>query len=241
MGQWINYKGQRFGRLVVISDRIRRNKQTYYLCQCDCGNIKEVRVDHLKSGATQSCGCLHKEKVRKNFLVDITGQRFGNLIALEQDISKKQSNAYWLCKCDCGSIVSVRSADLRNGHTLSCGCLGMSKGEYILKQLFQDNKIPFKTQVSYSDLKGVGLSPLYFDFEINFNNSSFLIEFQGIQHYEPTEYFGGQTAFERQVQNDNIKKEYCKNHNLNLLIIPYWDIDKINLQYIKEKINEYNN
>jgi hypothetical protein len=48
--------GQRFGRLLV------EVAGHYCGCVCDCGNVISVRRDHLKSGATQSCGCLHSER-----------------------------------------------------------------------------------------------------------------------------------------------------------------------------------
>lgn len=49
--------GKRFGRLVAISGARERTHLTMWLCQCDCGHRKEVRRDHLVSGATISCGC----------------------------------------------------------------------------------------------------------------------------------------------------------------------------------------
>ena len=52
-----NMTGQRFGRLVVIGSN-KSNK----ICRCDCGNICEVQTNKLKSGWTQSCGCLKKER-----------------------------------------------------------------------------------------------------------------------------------------------------------------------------------
>lgn len=42
--------GQRYYNLTVIDGPIKRNKFIYYLCQCDCGNKKEIRQDHLKKG-----------------------------------------------------------------------------------------------------------------------------------------------------------------------------------------------
>jgi hypothetical protein len=51
-------------------------------------------------------------------IIDLTGQRFGRLVAL-----KRTEDGRWLCNCDCGGINTVRTGDLRNGQTSSCGCL----------------------------------------------------------------------------------------------------------------------
>jgi hypothetical protein len=60
--------GQRFGRLLVIEraeDKIQTNgrHRTRWKCQCDCGNITYVLSEHLVTGDTQSCGCLHHDKI----------------------------------------------------------------------------------------------------------------------------------------------------------------------------------
>lgn len=60
----LNLINKKFGRLLVLEEYGRnKNKETMWLCQCDCGNKKVVRATHLKSGATKSCGCLNHEKV----------------------------------------------------------------------------------------------------------------------------------------------------------------------------------
>lgn len=54
--------GDRFGRLVIRSGAPQRPfGQRYWLCQCDCGQTKEIRDTSLWSGRTKSCGCLMKE------------------------------------------------------------------------------------------------------------------------------------------------------------------------------------
>lgn len=53
---------------------------------------------------------------------DLTGQRFGRLIAIERDYTRRDS-ARWLCRCDCGTEKVITSSCLRTGHTQSCGCL----------------------------------------------------------------------------------------------------------------------
>lgn len=54
---------------------------------------------------------------------DLTGQRFGRLVAIERVGTAKDGQAQWLCQCDCGNTTVVRAGDLRRGNTQSCGCL----------------------------------------------------------------------------------------------------------------------
>ena len=65
------YIGKRFGRLVVKNvdaDMTAKRKQTYFLCECDCGNHKSVSISNLRSGCTRSCGCYAREIVTKHGL-----------------------------------------------------------------------------------------------------------------------------------------------------------------------------
>lgn len=63
MGVFIDLTGQRFGRLVVLERDYSNSKQVSWFCQCDCGNKVSVRSGNLRSGNTQSCGCLFLDKV----------------------------------------------------------------------------------------------------------------------------------------------------------------------------------
>ena len=58
--------GKKFGKLEVIGVHDTVGRKTYYVCQCDCGNVKVVRSDSLISGATKSCGCIKKEQGKTN-------------------------------------------------------------------------------------------------------------------------------------------------------------------------------
>lgn len=61
-------------------------------------------------------------KLRKS--KDISGQRFGRLVVVEQVDStyKHNRSAMWLCKCDCGNEKKILGTTLRTGHGKSCGC-----------------------------------------------------------------------------------------------------------------------
>ncbi len=59
--------------------------------------------------------------------IDETGNRYGMLTVLERDTrprkpTKSKPKTYWLCKCDCGKVISVQAYNLRSGQTKSCGC-----------------------------------------------------------------------------------------------------------------------
>lgn len=53
---------------------------------------------------------------------DITGEQYGRLKVTSRQGTNAQGNAMWNCLCECGKSCVVRAADLRNGHTNSCGC-----------------------------------------------------------------------------------------------------------------------
>lgn len=55
--------------------------------------------------------------------IDLTGQRFGRLVVIEESkMRNKSGNVKWKCKCDCGNYTYSNGYDLRKGNTQSCGC-----------------------------------------------------------------------------------------------------------------------
>lgn len=55
--------------------------------------------------------------------IDLTGQRFGRLVVIEELPERHDGKIMWRCKCDCGNIKDVFGSYLRCGDTKSCGCL----------------------------------------------------------------------------------------------------------------------
>lgn len=60
--------GQRFERLTAIAATHHNGHSGYWICRCNCGNETIVRGDHLRSGRTRSCGCLHSEAASQRLL-----------------------------------------------------------------------------------------------------------------------------------------------------------------------------
>lgn len=92
-----------------------------------------------------------------------------------------------------------------------------SNGERMVRQWLEGHNIEYIYQKTFDKCKDKQL--LSFDFYLPDYNM--VIEFQGIQHYEPVEVFGGQNAFELQVKHDKIKSNYCKQNNIRLICIKY--------------------
>lgn len=61
-------------------------------------------------------------KTQKFTLIDLTGQRFGMLTALEPLEERDQHRVVWRCRCDCGNVVLRYSSQLRAGVRTNCGC-----------------------------------------------------------------------------------------------------------------------
>ena len=109
-------------------------------------------------------------------------------------------------------------------HLQGSGCkiCGDSKGEKRINTFLQNNSIIFEHPKEYEDL--IDERKLSYDFYVQKYN--LLIEYNGRQHYENG--FGEELhEFHKQLHHDWLKRKYAKSHNINLLVIPYWDFDNI--------------
>lgn len=109
-----------------------------------------------------------------------------------------------------------------------------SYGEIKIEDILNDAGLAFQEQYSFKDLVSSSGHPLRFDFAVFDDDGEidFLIQFQGIQHYKPKDKFGGMTGLKKQQYYDMLKREYCKKHNINLVLIPYWDQEIVDYDYI---------
>lgn len=59
--------------------------------------------------------------------VDLTGMKFGRLIAVERATNPRRHVSEWVCRCECGKTRNVPTDKLNSGNTKSCGCLQRDK------------------------------------------------------------------------------------------------------------------
>lgn len=214
-------------------------KQSQWWCQCDCGNpeLVLVRYCNLTSGNTKSCGCWNDEVRRQTIKkaiesnkIDITGKRMGKLVAIKPTGGRKGNSVEWECHCDCGQIRYMGANEFNAGKQYSCGCMTDSKGVFTIKNILNENNIPYITEKTFSDCRFPDTNQLArFDFYID---NRFLLEYDGEQHFKEKDMNYFRDPLEKRQEHDRIKNEYCKAHNIPLVRIPYTELNSLSLELI---------
>lgn len=125
----LNLEDQVFGHLHVISFiEINKNGKSIWECKCDCGVLTQKIGSDLINGKVTTCGrkecCFFRQKHAECRKKDITGQKFGKLLAISNTNKTNNGNSYiWKCKCDCGNLCYIPLNQLVSGQTKSCGCV----------------------------------------------------------------------------------------------------------------------
>ena len=228
--------GKKFGKLIVKERDMTKPRghgnPSYWICECECGNIVSVAYSSLTCGKSQSCGCAHADANKKRCTKDITGQRFGMVVAVENTFKSSRNGYIWRCECDCGNKEYYCAiSDLQSGKIHSCGCNTRSYGERKINEILLNNNYEFIQQYRF---KNSEISNKRYDFAIlNSDNSILrLIEFDGEQHYKPKDCFGGEKGYLKQKESDKLKNEFALKNNIPLVRIPYWELDNITLEMI---------
>jgi len=115
-----------------------------------------------------------------------------------------------------------------------CPSCKSSKGEAKIRNFLDLHGIFYQEQYPLCPNPFTGFS-LRSDFYVpSFN---MIIEFDGIQHFQPILHWGGLDGFLKNQQRDNIKNQFCLSNNINLLRISYLDLKKIDIILSKNLIN----
>ncbi len=116
-------------------------------------------------------------------------------------------------------------------HSLNgCKKCSISKGELLISNFLDNENIKYNQEYCFNNCKNKKQLP--FDFYIKELNTC--IEFDGEQHFNSVEYFGGEKKLKYIQRNDEIKNTFCKNNDIKLIRIPYTEIRNIDKILKKE-------
>lgn len=187
--------------------------------QCKkCGFIWNPNAGSVVSGF--GCPkCVGRHKTTREFCDEIYK------INPDIEIIGEYINTSTKIKCRCKICNHIWRAKPDNLHVTGCPSCKISHGERLIVNFLNKNNINYEQQKTFIDLVGVGQRKLSYDFYLPDYNK--LIEFQGEQHFRPVNIFGGEKQFKIQKEHDIRKKNYAKLHNITLIEICYYEIDKI--------------
>jgi hypothetical protein len=116
-------KGDVYGRYTLLRE-VKGSKPRKFVCECECGAVKEAYLHQLRAGTTVSCGCFRLDKIRLAFSV---GEKVNRLTIVE-DLGIVNNKAMVRCECECGNFKTALYSEVKAGKVKSCGCASFTHG-----------------------------------------------------------------------------------------------------------------
>lgn len=195
------------------------NEKVIITCRVH-GDFEQIAINHLKGHGCPKCV---KGKTKLNSEIIELANLVHNNKYLYPDLNYLNAKTKVKIKCKLHGDFE----QLPFNHLKGSGCpkCKMSKGEKQIAEILKKLNIPFESQYKFDGC--VFKNKLYFDFAIFIDGKIGLIEFQGIQHYKDIVFFNKKNNFLSTQKKDAIKLNYAKKKNINLLLIPYYEIENI--------------
>ena len=213
----------------LISTKYISNKD-YLEFECECGEHYLAKWDKFQQGYKRCCRkCSYNKRIIDNTytIEDIKKYIIDNNIDVEL-LSNEYISIYEpLCfKCSCGEIYYCSFDKFKNKNQTRCKICSKTKSQYCirLEEYLKSNNIKYLTEISFDECINPKTShKLFFDYGIYKDDELCLIEVDGEYHYKDVV---GRNELLFQQQRDKIKDKYCKENNIKLIRIPYWEFDK---------------
>ena len=212
------------------------NSKTKLKCRCKIdGNIWYANPNNLYSGkGCPKCGGVYR-RTHDEFVAELYNINPDIIVISEF----KRVEVKIKCKCAiCDSEWDGMPRHLLEG--IGCPYCTQSKGEKSIQRYLDLHSILYEGQYKYDGLIGLGGGLLSYDFFLTDYN--LLIEYQGIQHKKPINFFGCvdkdkiYANFIKQQKHDKLKRKFAMDSNIKLLEIWYWDFKNIEEILNKELI-----
>lgn len=146
-----------------------------------------------------------------------------------------------LFRCECGETFETTFGAFKQLNKFRCDKCSkkQSRLSYLTEKYLKEKGIEYIKEYKIDDC--INKRQLPFDFAIFVNGNMKLIECDGIQHFKVTKFNGCNEAkaaesYNITSENDRIKNEYCKNNNIELIRIPYYEFDNGNYKNILNKL-----
>lgn len=209
----------------LLSDYLNGNTKIKVKCK-KCDNIWETKPYHLSHTKSECPKCMHKKrginstKSQNQFVKDVYEKHQNKYIVVGNYINAKTKIEI---KCnECDNNWKIVPYSLLQG--VGCPICNQSKGENAIAIYLKEKGINYESHYTFDKCRNK--NPLPFDFYLPKLNSC--IEYDGVQHFKPVEFFGGEEKFLYNRENDDIKNIFCKDNKIRLIRISYKQFKNIN-------------
>ena len=220
------------------------NGRTYIKYVCPIHGEHTMKALNFHNG--KRCPECSHSKLRQKFsfsketVYNIIKNLGGELLNKDDYINNSTQNLRIICpRCHQNILVTSLRHFQQHGGQFCQDCYKKeSIGEQKIRRWLEDKKINFIQEMTFPDCKDI--KPLRFDFYLPVNN--IIIEYDGEQHFKEKHYFNiCNDTYSNSVTSytqfhDFLKDEYCKSNNINLIRIPYTQLNNIN-KILEKNIN----
>lgn len=217
------------GLNLIAIEKVFKNSKTFVKCKCPIHDYEFLtRAGDLRDGkGCKICGhekTINKQRLTLDEIKSMLKEYNNNIEIISNEYVN--NNTKLTCKCKvCGHVWGVTWANLQR-YKICPKCKG-SYGEKKICNYLDNNQIDYEYQYTFKECKDTRVLP--FDFYIPQYN--LCIEYDGELHYESARYIKDEDIMDyklkKQQEHDKIKDNYCKDKNINLLRIPYWEFNNI--------------
>lgn len=221
-------------RVEILEDYKKGEDRIKVLCKV-CDNIwNPMARSLLRGNGCPKCG--HQKtkssriKSNEKYIEELKSVHENRIDLLDEYYNSNTKINFKCCLCD--NIWLANPNMILRGR--GCPKCNFSKGELLISKILKDIGIKFEEQFIIKGLKTNKGGTPRFDFAI-FEKDILvkIIEYDGVLHFEPINKFGGLKRFEDQKEVDSFKNKYCLENNIKMIRIPYTDLSKIDIEYLK--------
>ncbi len=199
------------------------------------GDFEQKPISHLSGKGCQSCGRERasnsnrysaKEFITKSKVVHGNFYNYSKVNYIRNDIAV-------IIECPIHGDFKQKPTIHLGGH--GCPSCNQSSGEQRIAEFLDNLNISYTQEKRFDNCRSK--KPLPFDFHFSINGMNFLIEYDGVHHFEPVTNWGGQDRLALVQYHDAIKDDFADQHDYILIRVPYTanDIEA----FLQEKLEKY--